>query len=116
VDSNRLSGSTVFSSQDEDEEEESAFESAPDAAGRRAPEGQEEEVGGAGGERRAGRLKEAGSGEEAEPAVAGPSDGNTGEMKHGFLLVVGWSLRLNHGGLHIGIEIKQILNKYKYIK
>ncbi|XP_077365231.1 E3 ubiquitin-protein ligase HECW1-like isoform X3 [Festucalex cinctus] len=46
VDSNRLSGSTVFSSQDE-EEDESTFESGPDA--NNCPEGQE--VGGAGGER-----------------------------------------------------------------
>uniref|UniRef100_A0A8C3AG60 HECT-type E3 ubiquitin transferase n=1 Tax=Cyclopterus lumpus TaxID=8103 RepID=A0A8C3AG60_CYCLU len=74
VDSNRLSGSTVFSSQDEDEDEESAFESVPDTG--RMPEGQE--VGGAGGERRTGRLKEARRREEGEPAVAGPSDGNTG--------------------------------------
>uniref|UniRef100_A0A8C3AHZ2 HECT-type E3 ubiquitin transferase n=1 Tax=Cyclopterus lumpus TaxID=8103 RepID=A0A8C3AHZ2_CYCLU len=69
VDSNRLSGSTVFSSQDEDEDEESAFESVPDTG--RMPEGQE--VGGAGGERRTGRLKEARRREEGEPAVAGPS-------------------------------------------
>uniref|UniRef100_A0A8C4GIV8 HECT-type E3 ubiquitin transferase n=1 Tax=Dicentrarchus labrax TaxID=13489 RepID=A0A8C4GIV8_DICLA len=39
VDSNRLSGSTVFSSQDEEEDEESAFESVPDAG--QTPEGQE---------------------------------------------------------------------------
>nr|XP_033494735.1 E3 ubiquitin-protein ligase HECW1 isoform X2 [Epinephelus lanceolatus] len=72
VDSNRLSGSTVFSSQDEDEDEESAFESVPDAG--HTPEGQE--VGGAGGERRTGRWKEARRGEQGEPAVAGPSDRN----------------------------------------
>uniref|UniRef100_A0A8D2ZSC7 HECT-type E3 ubiquitin transferase n=1 Tax=Scophthalmus maximus TaxID=52904 RepID=A0A8D2ZSC7_SCOMX len=54
VDSNRLSGSTVFSSQDEDEDEESAFEAAPD--GGNAAEGQV--AGGAGGERRTGRWKE----------------------------------------------------------
>uniref|UniRef100_A0A3Q2P7C5 HECT-type E3 ubiquitin transferase n=1 Tax=Fundulus heteroclitus TaxID=8078 RepID=A0A3Q2P7C5_FUNHE len=47
VDSNRLSGSTVFSSQDEEEDEESAFESVPDPVQH---EGQD--VGGAGGERR----------------------------------------------------------------
>uniref|UniRef100_UPI0037E875D6 E3 ubiquitin-protein ligase HECW1 n=1 Tax=Semicossyphus pulcher TaxID=241346 RepID=UPI0037E875D6 len=69
VDSNRLSGSTVFSSQDEDEEEESAFESVPDT--NLGPEGQE--MGGVGGERRTGRWKEASRGEQGEPAVAGPS-------------------------------------------
>ncbi|XP_057679837.1 E3 ubiquitin-protein ligase HECW1-like isoform X3 [Corythoichthys intestinalis] len=53
VESNRLSGSTVFSSQDE-EEDESTFESGPDV--NNCPEGQE--VGGAGGERRSGRWKE----------------------------------------------------------
>ncbi|XP_068565709.1 E3 ubiquitin-protein ligase HECW1 isoform X3 [Cebidichthys violaceus] len=72
VDSNRLSGSTVFSSQDEDEDEESAFESVPDAG--HTAEGHE--AGGAGGERRTGRLKEARRGEQGEPAVAGTSDGN----------------------------------------
>ncbi|KAM6971366.1 E3 ubiquitin-protein ligase HECW1 isoform 2-T2 [Tautogolabrus adspersus] len=72
VDSNRLSGSTVFSSQDEDEDEESAFESVPD--GNPAPEGQES--GGAGGERRTGRWKESRRGEQGEPVVAGPSDRN----------------------------------------
>ncbi|XP_075872198.1 E3 ubiquitin-protein ligase HECW1 isoform X2 [Nelusetta ayraudi] len=72
VDSNRLSGSTVFSSQDEeDEEEESAFESLPD--GGQTAEGQE--AVGAGGERRAGRWRESRRAEPAgEPAVAGPSD------------------------------------------
>ncbi|XP_034428470.1 E3 ubiquitin-protein ligase HECW1 isoform X3 [Hippoglossus hippoglossus] len=73
VDSNRLSGSTVFSSQDEEEDEESAFESVPDTGN--APEGQE--AGGAGGERRTGRCKEARRGEQVEPAVAGPSDRNS---------------------------------------
>ncbi|XP_051796302.1 E3 ubiquitin-protein ligase HECW1 isoform X2 [Acanthochromis polyacanthus] len=73
VDSNRLSGSTVFSSQDEDEDEESAFESVPDAG--HSPEDQE--TGGAGGERRTGRWKEARRGEPGEPAVAGPSDRNS---------------------------------------
>lgn len=78
VDSNRLSGSTVFSSQDEEEDEESAFESVPDAGP--TPEGQE--TGGAGGERRTGRWKEARRGEQGEPAVAGPSDRNSfGEIK-----------------------------------
>uniref|UniRef100_A0A3Q3J4J4 HECT-type E3 ubiquitin transferase n=1 Tax=Monopterus albus TaxID=43700 RepID=A0A3Q3J4J4_MONAL len=67
VDSNRFSGSTVFSSQDEDEDEESAFESsAPDTG--HMPEGQE--VGGARGERRTERWKEARKGEQGEPAVA----------------------------------------------
>ncbi len=83
VDSNRLSGSTVFSSQDEDEDEESAFESVHGIG--HPPEGQE--VGGAGGERRTGRWKEAGRGEQGEPAVAGPSDRNNfGERKHDLLI------------------------------
>ncbi|XP_029935117.1 E3 ubiquitin-protein ligase HECW1 [Myripristis murdjan] len=75
VDSTRLSGSTVFSSQDEDEDEEenSAFESVPDAG--HSPENRE--AGGAGGERRAGRWREARRGEHGEPAMAGPSDGNS---------------------------------------
>ncbi|MEQ2182039.1 hypothetical protein GOODEAATRI_017920 [Goodea atripinnis] len=77
VDSNRLSGSTVFSSQDEEEDEESAFESVPDPV---EPEGQDS--GGAGGEGRMGR-KEARRREQGEPAVAGPSDKNCiGEIKH----------------------------------
>ncbi|XP_061522241.1 E3 ubiquitin-protein ligase HECW1 isoform X5 [Phycodurus eques] len=65
VDSNRLSGSTVFSSQDE-EEDESTFESGPDA--NNCPEGQD--VGGAGGEGRTGRWKEARKEEHAESAGA----------------------------------------------
>lgn len=81
VDSNRLSGSTVFSSQDEEEDEESAFESVPD--GGQTAEGQE--IGGTGGERRSGRWKEARRGEQGEPALAGPSDmNNFGEIKHDF--------------------------------
>lgn len=71
VDSNRLSGSTVFSSQDEDEDEESAFESVPEPG--QSPEGQE----GSGGERRAGRWKKARRREQRDPAVAGPSDRNS---------------------------------------
>uniref|UniRef100_A0A4W6BVB9 HECT-type E3 ubiquitin transferase n=1 Tax=Lates calcarifer TaxID=8187 RepID=A0A4W6BVB9_LATCA len=91
VDSNRLSGSTVFSSQDEDEDEESAFESVPD--GDNTPEGQE--VGGAGGERRTGRRKEARRGEQGEPAVAGPSDRNSiGEIKRDLL--IGFSPPVGH--------------------
>ncbi|AWP20977.1 putative E3 ubiquitin-protein ligase HECW1 [Scophthalmus maximus] len=57
---------------DEDEDEESAFEAAPD--GGNAAEGQV--AGGAGGERRTGRWKEARRGEPEEPAVAGPSESN----------------------------------------
>lgn len=84
VDSNRLSGSTVFSSQDEDEDEESAFESVPDSS--LLPDGQE--VSGAGGERRTERLREARRGQQAEPAVPGPSDiNNIGEIKNYFLIV-----------------------------
>uniref|UniRef100_A0A665VPD5 HECT-type E3 ubiquitin transferase n=1 Tax=Echeneis naucrates TaxID=173247 RepID=A0A665VPD5_ECHNA len=73
VDSNRLSGSTVFSSQDEDEDEESAFE--PILDGSSTPEGPE--VGGRGGERRTARWKEARRVDTGEPAVAGPSDRNS---------------------------------------
>ncbi|XP_059183088.1 E3 ubiquitin-protein ligase HECW1 [Centropristis striata] len=84
VDSNRLSGSTVFSSQDEEEDEESAFESVPDVDS--VPEGQE--VGRAGGERRTGRLKEARRGEQEAPAVAGPSDRNN----------IDWEARIDSHG------------------
>ncbi|XP_067434063.1 E3 ubiquitin-protein ligase HECW1 isoform X2 [Thunnus thynnus] len=84
VDSNRLSGSTVFSSQDEDEDEESAFESVPDSG--HSPEGQE--GGGAGRERRAGRWKESRRGEHGEPAVAGPSDRNS----------IDWEARIDSHG------------------
>lgn len=71
MDSNRFSGSTVFSSQDEEEEdeEESAFESVQDAG--HGSEGQE--TGGAGGDRRSGRWKEAKRGEQGERPRAGPS-------------------------------------------
>ncbi|XP_037135455.1 E3 ubiquitin-protein ligase HECW1 isoform X2 [Syngnathus acus] len=71
VDSNRLSGSTVFSSQDE-EEEESTFESGPDV--NNCPEGQE--VGGAVGER-SGRWKEASGEERGESAGAESRDNNS---------------------------------------
>uniref|UniRef100_A0A3Q2WK96 HECT-type E3 ubiquitin transferase n=1 Tax=Haplochromis burtoni TaxID=8153 RepID=A0A3Q2WK96_HAPBU len=70
VESNRLSSSTVFSSQEE-EDEESAFESVPD--GNHGPDGQEQ----GGAERRTGRWKETRSGEQGDPAVAGPSDQNS---------------------------------------
>lgn len=70
VDSNRLSGSTVFSSQDEEEEdeEESAFESVHDEG---------PETGGAGGDRRSGRWKETKMGEQGERPRAGPSQRTT---------------------------------------
>ncbi|KAM8730845.1 E3 ubiquitin-protein ligase HECW1-like isoform 2-T2 [Acanthopagrus schlegelii] len=96
VDSNRLSGSTVFSSQDEDEDEESAFESVPDIG--QTAEGQE--AGGSGGERRTGRWKEARRGEQGEPAVAGPSDrssfGSDLSPPVGHLPVLRPSHDLNH--------------------
>ncbi|XP_058482090.1 E3 ubiquitin-protein ligase HECW1 [Solea solea] len=96
VDSNRLSGSTVFSSQDEEEDEESAFESVPD--GGNTPEGQE--AGGSGGERTAGRWKETRRGEQGEPAVAGPSDrssvGSGSSPPVGHLPVLRPSHDLNH--------------------
>ncbi|XP_061522238.1 E3 ubiquitin-protein ligase HECW1 isoform X3 [Phycodurus eques] len=95
VDSNRLSGSTVFSSQDE-EEDESTFESGPDA--NNCPEGQD--VGGAGGEGRTGRWKEARKEEHAESA--GAESGTTNSTGSGFSPPVGHppvllpSLDLNH--------------------
>ncbi|XP_068603839.1 E3 ubiquitin-protein ligase HECW1 [Brachionichthys hirsutus] len=61
VDSNRLSGSTVFSSQDEDDDEESPFGSIPDSC----PTTEGQETSGAGGERRTARR-----GEDGEPAAA----------------------------------------------
>ncbi|XP_028290232.1 E3 ubiquitin-protein ligase HECW1 isoform X2 [Gouania willdenowi] len=73
VESNRLSGSTVFSSQDEDEDDENAFEPVPD--GELSLEGPEE--GGTGGERRTGRWKETRRGEAGELAAAGPSNRNS---------------------------------------
>ncbi|XP_061614623.1 E3 ubiquitin-protein ligase HECW1 isoform X5 [Phyllopteryx taeniolatus] len=95
VDSNRLSGSTVFSSQDE-EEDESTFESGPDA--NNCPEGQE--VGGAGGEGRTGIWKEARKEEHGESA--GAESGTTNSTGSGFSPPVGHppvllpSLDLNH--------------------
>uniref|UniRef100_A0A8C7XJ85 HECT-type E3 ubiquitin transferase n=1 Tax=Oryzias sinensis TaxID=183150 RepID=A0A8C7XJ85_9TELE len=72
VDSNRLSGSTVFSSQDEEDEEESAFESVPDFTHPEAQSlgGPEE------GRTPPSGFKENRRGEQEEPAVAGPSDRN----------------------------------------
>uniref|UniRef100_A0A672ZWW3 HECT-type E3 ubiquitin transferase n=1 Tax=Sphaeramia orbicularis TaxID=375764 RepID=A0A672ZWW3_9TELE len=98
VDSNRLSGSTVFSSQDEDEDEEnSAFDSAPDAGN--SPEGQQ--AGGSGGERRVGRWREARrAGGHGESAVPGPSDrtniGSGSSPPVGHLPVLRPSHDLNH--------------------
>uniref|UniRef100_M4ADG7 HECT-type E3 ubiquitin transferase n=1 Tax=Xiphophorus maculatus TaxID=8083 RepID=M4ADG7_XIPMA len=71
VDSNRLSGSTVFSSQDEEEDEESAFESVPNPV-----QNNSQDPGGDGGERRTGRWNEARRREQGEPAEAGPGDKN----------------------------------------
>ncbi|XP_005747534.1 E3 ubiquitin-protein ligase HECW1 isoform X3 [Pundamilia nyererei] len=81
VESNRLSSSTVFSSQEE-EDEESAFESIPD--GNHGPDGQEQ----GGAERRTGRWKETRSGEQGDPAVAGPSDQNS----------IDWEARIDSHG------------------
>ncbi|XP_047424432.1 E3 ubiquitin-protein ligase HECW1 isoform X2 [Mugil cephalus] len=106
VDSNRLSGSTVFSSQDEeDEDEESAFESVPD--GGCSPEGPE--AGGSGGERRRGRWKEARRGEQGETAVAGPSDRNS--IGSGFSPPVGHLpvLRPSHDLNHFPAATDQAL-------
>nr|XP_057916028.1 E3 ubiquitin-protein ligase HECW1-like isoform X2 [Doryrhamphus excisus] len=92
VDSNRLSGSTVFSSQDE-EEDESTFESGPDA--NHCPEGQE-----VGGERRSGRWQEDRREENGESAGAESQDANS--TGSGFSPPVGLppvllpSLDLNH--------------------
>ncbi|XP_029003374.1 E3 ubiquitin-protein ligase HECW1-like isoform X2 [Betta splendens] len=90
VDSNRLSGSTVFSSQDEEEDEESAFEPVPD--GGQTPE--EQEAGGARGERRAGRWKEARRREQGEPAP--PKNGSDLSPPVGHLPVLRPSHDLNH--------------------
>uniref|UniRef100_A0A3Q2Y234 HECT-type E3 ubiquitin transferase n=1 Tax=Hippocampus comes TaxID=109280 RepID=A0A3Q2Y234_HIPCM len=91
VESNRLSGSTVFSSQDE-EEDESTFESGPDA--NNCPEGHE--VGGAGGER-SGRLNEARSEECGESAGGAESrDTNSFSPPVGHPPVLLPSLDLNH--------------------
>uniref|UniRef100_A0A8C7XHY2 HECT-type E3 ubiquitin transferase n=1 Tax=Oryzias sinensis TaxID=183150 RepID=A0A8C7XHY2_9TELE len=82
VDSNRLSGSTVFSSQDEEDEEESAFESVPDFTHPEAQSlgGPEE------GRTPPSGFKENRRGEQEEPAVAGPSDRNgIGEDKQDIL-------------------------------
>ncbi|XP_063340365.1 E3 ubiquitin-protein ligase HECW1 isoform X3 [Pelmatolapia mariae] len=81
VESNRLSSSTVFSSQEE-EDEESAFESVPD--GNHGPDGQEQ----GGAERRTGRWKETRSREQGDPAVAGPSDQNS----------IDWEARIDSHG------------------
>ncbi|KAI3355527.1 hypothetical protein L3Q82_017905 [Scortum barcoo] len=111
VDSNRLSGSTVFSSQDEDEDEESAFESAHGSG--HPPEGLE--VGGAGGDRRTGRWKEASRGEQGEPAVAGPSDRNN--FGSGFSPPVGQLpvLRPSHDLNHFPAATDQALPPIKCI-
>ncbi|XP_056155808.1 E3 ubiquitin-protein ligase HECW1-like [Lampris incognitus] len=75
VDSTRLSGSTVFSSQDEDEDEEenSAFESFADLV--HSPEGSE--VSRTGGERMTGSWREGSRTENGEPAAEEPSDSNS---------------------------------------
>ncbi|KAM6900114.1 E3 ubiquitin-protein ligase HECW1 [Xenentodon cancila] len=95
VDSNRLSGSTVFSSQDEDEDEESAFESVPDPS---HPEGRDR--GGGGGERMTGRWKEALRRDQGEAAGGGPSDrtsiGSGVPLPVGHLPVLRPSHDLNH--------------------
>ncbi|KAK1875365.1 E3 ubiquitin-protein ligase HECW1, partial [Dissostichus eleginoides] len=81
---------------DEDEDEESAFESVPDSS--LLPDGQE--VSGAGGERRTERLREARRGQQAEPAVPGPSDinniGSGSSPPVGHLPVLRPSHDLNH--------------------
>nr|XP_015810552.2 E3 ubiquitin-protein ligase HECW1 isoform X2 [Nothobranchius furzeri] len=101
VDSNRLSGSTVFSSQDEDEDEESAFESVPDTV---QPEGQD-----AGGDSRTGRGRETRRGEQEEPAEAGPSDKSS--MGSGFSPPVGHApvLRPSHDPNHFPAATDQAL-------
>ncbi|XP_054621932.1 E3 ubiquitin-protein ligase HECW1-like isoform X2 [Dunckerocampus dactyliophorus] len=92
VDSNRLSGSTVFSSQDE-EEDESTFESGPDA--NHCPEGQE-----VGGERRSGTWQEGRREENGESVGAESQEANS--TGSGFSPPVGLppvllpSLDLNH--------------------
>ncbi|XP_031176264.1 E3 ubiquitin-protein ligase HECW1 isoform X1 [Sander lucioperca] len=104
VDSNRLSCSTVFSSQDEDEDDESAFESVPDGH-----MSEEQKVGGAEGERRTGSLKETRRGDQGEPAVAGPSDRNN--IGSGFSPPVGHLpvLRPSHDLNHFPAATDQAL-------
>ncbi|XP_071386404.1 E3 ubiquitin-protein ligase HECW1-like [Centroberyx affinis] len=94
VDSTRLSGSTVFSSQDEDEDEEenSAFESVPDAV--HSPESREAGGGGGGGERRMGRWREARRGEHGEPLR--PRNGSGLSPPVGHVPVLRPSHDLNH--------------------
>ncbi|XP_026148062.1 E3 ubiquitin-protein ligase HECW1 [Mastacembelus armatus] len=105
VDSNRLSGSTVFSSQDEDEDEESAFESVPHAGHMLDCQ----EVGGTKGERRAAKWKETRRGEQGEPAVAGASDRNS--IGSGFSPPVGHLpvLRPSHDLNHFPAATDQAL-------
>uniref|UniRef100_A0A3Q1J9A7 HECT-type E3 ubiquitin transferase n=1 Tax=Anabas testudineus TaxID=64144 RepID=A0A3Q1J9A7_ANATE len=91
VDSNRLSGSTVFSSQDEEEDEENAFESVPDAGHT----SEDQEAGGARGERRTGRWKEGSRREQGEPTVAGTT-GSGFSPPVGQLPVLRPSHDLNH--------------------
>lgn len=91
VDSNWLSGSMVFSSQDEEEDEERDFESVPNPVQPDCQEAAE-----ADGERRTGRLKKARRGEQVEPPEPAPSDKNCiGKLKHapplGFLSFIQWS-------------------------
>ncbi|KAF3703324.1 E3 ubiquitin-protein ligase HECW2 [Channa argus] len=105
VDSNRLSGSTVFSSQDEDEDEESAFESVPDTG----PTPEDQEAGDARIERRPGRWKEARRREQGDPAVAGTSDRNS--IGSGFSPPVGHLpvLRPSHDLNHFPAATDQAL-------
>ncbi|XP_005460517.1 E3 ubiquitin-protein ligase HECW1 isoform X1 [Oreochromis niloticus] len=102
VESNRLSSSTVFSSQEE-EDEESAFESVPE--GNHGPDRQEQ----GGAERRTGRWKETRSGEQGDPAVAGPSDQNS--IGSGFSPPVGYLpvLRPSHDLNHFPAATDQAL-------
>lgn len=89
VDSNRLSGSTVFSSQEEDEDENSIFESVPDVS----PEVQE---GGGGGDRRTARWKDAHQGEPRETAVPGPSNrSGIGELDRFTTFTKSWKHPIN---------------------
>ncbi|CAJ1081962.1 LOW QUALITY PROTEIN: E3 ubiquitin-protein ligase HECW1 [Xyrichtys novacula] len=128
VDSNRLSGSTVFSSQDEDEDEESAFELPDGNHGLEGPES-------GGAERRTGRWKEARRGENGEPAVAGPSDRHNSDWEarvdsHGRVFYVDhvnrtttWQRPSNSGKCNHGIprsgstqQMEQLNRRYQNIQ
>ncbi|XP_054621933.1 E3 ubiquitin-protein ligase HECW1-like isoform X3 [Dunckerocampus dactyliophorus] len=127
VDSNRLSGSTVFSSQDE-EEDESTFESGPDA--NHCPEGQE-----VGGERRSGTWQEGRREENGESVGAESQEANSTDWEaridsHGRVFYVDhvnrtttWQRPSHSGKCHHGIprsgssqQMEQLNRRYQNIQ